>query len=73
MLDMPVDSDDVAHHQARCIAPPSCSRTAATAAYHFKSLDDPRLKKLKVGVYETSAMREALAEHGVAATSRSIT
>jgi quinoprotein dehydrogenase-associated probable ABC transporter substrate-binding protein len=31
----------------------------------FKSLDDPRLKTLRVGVYETSALREALADHGV--------
>lgn len=31
----------------------------------FKSLDDPRLKSLKIGVYETSGLREALADHGV--------
>ncbi len=31
----------------------------------FKSLDDPRLKSLRVGVYETSALREALANRGV--------
>jgi quinoprotein dehydrogenase-associated probable ABC transporter substrate-binding protein len=31
----------------------------------FKSFDDPRLKSLKIGVYETSGLREALAEHGV--------
>lgn len=31
----------------------------------FKNLDDPRLKTLKVGVYQTSAMREALYEHDV--------
>jgi len=31
----------------------------------FKSLDDPRLKTLKVGVYQTSAIREALDEHDV--------
>jgi quinoprotein dehydrogenase-associated probable ABC transporter substrate-binding protein len=31
----------------------------------FKSLDDPRLKTLKIGVYETSGLREALGEHGV--------
>jgi quinoprotein dehydrogenase-associated probable ABC transporter substrate-binding protein len=31
----------------------------------FKSLDDPRLKALKIGVYETSGLREALALHGV--------
>ncbi len=31
----------------------------------FKNLDDPRLKTLKVGVYQTSAIREALEEHDV--------
>jgi quinoprotein dehydrogenase-associated probable ABC transporter substrate-binding protein len=31
----------------------------------IKNLDDPVLKKLKVGVYEASALREALANHGV--------
>ncbi|MEJ0051083.1 MAG: quinoprotein dehydrogenase-associated putative ABC transporter substrate-binding protein [Methylovirgula sp.] len=31
----------------------------------FKSLDDPELKKLRVGVYETSALREALAKRGL--------
>ncbi len=31
----------------------------------FTSLDDPRLKTLKIGVYETSGLREALAQHGV--------
>jgi len=34
-------------------------------ALDIKDLDDPRLKSLKVGVYQTSAIREALAEHGV--------
>jgi quinoprotein dehydrogenase-associated probable ABC transporter substrate-binding protein len=31
----------------------------------IKNLDDPALKKLKIGVYETSALREALANHGI--------
>ncbi|HXR20770.1 MAG TPA: quinoprotein dehydrogenase-associated putative ABC transporter substrate-binding protein [Steroidobacteraceae bacterium] len=31
----------------------------------FKSLDDPRLKTLTVGVYQTSAIREALEAHDV--------
>ena len=31
----------------------------------FRSLDDARLKTLRVGVYETSAIREALADHDV--------
>jgi ankyrin repeat protein len=32
---------------------------------NFKNLDDPRLKNLRVGVYQTSAIREALAEHDI--------
>src|SRR5271155_2324066 len=31
----------------------------------IKSLDDPALKKLRVGVFQVSAIREALSEHGV--------
>ena len=31
----------------------------------IKSLDDPALKKLRVGVFQVSAIREALAEHHV--------
>ena len=31
----------------------------------FKDLDDPSLKALRVGVFELSALREALADHGV--------
>lgn len=32
---------------------------------HIKSLADPALRKLRVGVYETSGLRQALAENGV--------
>jgi quinoprotein dehydrogenase-associated probable ABC transporter substrate-binding protein len=32
---------------------------------NIKSLDDPQLKKLRVGVFQVSAMREALLEHHV--------
>ena len=32
---------------------------------HIKNLTDPALKKLRVGVYETSAVRQALAENGI--------
>ena len=31
----------------------------------IKSLDDPALKKLRVGVFQVSAIREVLSEHGV--------
>ena len=64
MIDMPLDSDDV-------ITSKPLYRTTyvlvyrSERAYNFKSLDDPRLKKLKIGVYETSAIRAALADHGV--------
>jgi quinoprotein dehydrogenase-associated probable ABC transporter substrate-binding protein len=64
MLDMPLGSDDV-------ITTTALYRSTYVLAYRsdrgiaIKSLDDPRLKTLKVGVYETSAIREALADHGV--------
>jgi quinoprotein dehydrogenase-associated probable ABC transporter substrate-binding protein len=64
MLDMPVDSDDV-------LTTSALYRTTYVLAYRsdrglkIKNLDDPQLKRLKVGVYETSAIREALADHGV--------
>ncbi|TAL91321.1 MAG: hypothetical protein EPN69_10430, partial [Rhodanobacter sp.] len=32
---------------------------------HIKSLTDPALRKLRVGVYQTSALRQALAENGI--------
>ena len=31
----------------------------------FKSLNEPRLQKLRIGVFQVSAIRQALAEHGV--------
>lgn len=64
MLDMPPDADDV-------LTTTPLYRSTYVLAYRsdrgltIKSLDDPRLKTLRVGVYETSAIREALAEHDV--------
>ena len=64
MLDMPLGSEDV-------LTTTALYRTTYVLAYrsdrglNIKSLDDPRLKKLKVGVYETSAIRDALDDHGV--------
>ena len=64
MLDMPLGAEDV-------ITTSALYRTTYVLAYRsdrgiaIKSLDDPRLKTLKVGVYETSAIREALVDHGV--------
>ena len=65
MLDMPVDSDDVLTTKA-------LYRTTYVLVYRsdrgikpIKNLDDPQLKKLRVGVYETSSARQALADHAV--------
>lgn len=64
MLDMPVDAEDV-------LTTTALYRTTYVLVWrsdrhlNIKSLDDPQLKKLKVGVYETSSIREALADHGV--------
>jgi len=64
MLDMPLGGDDV-------LTTSALYRTTYVLAYRsdrgitIKNLDDPRLKKLRVGVYETSAIRQALADHGV--------
>jgi quinoprotein dehydrogenase-associated probable ABC transporter substrate-binding protein len=64
MLDMPSDSDDV------LVTTPLYRTTFVFVSrtdrnIQIKSLDDPRLKKLKIGVYETSAIREALSDHGI--------
>ncbi len=37
----------------------------ASDNYDIKSLDDPRLKKLKIGVYQISAIRQVLKQHGI--------
>jgi quinoprotein dehydrogenase-associated probable ABC transporter substrate-binding protein len=64
MLDMPVDAE-------RVLTTKAIYRTTFVLAYRndrglsFKNLDDPRLRKLRVGVYQTSAIREALAEHDI--------
>jgi quinoprotein dehydrogenase-associated probable ABC transporter substrate-binding protein len=64
MLDMPLGSEDV-------ITTTALYRTTYVLAWRtdrgldIKSLGDPRLKTLRVGVYETSAIRAALAEHGI--------
>jgi quinoprotein dehydrogenase-associated probable ABC transporter substrate-binding protein len=64
MMDMPLDSE-------RVLTTEAIYRTTFVVAYRddkglaIKSLDDPKLKKLKIGVYQTSAMRQALSEHDV--------
>jgi quinoprotein dehydrogenase-associated probable ABC transporter substrate-binding protein len=46
-------------------------RTTYVLAYrddkgiHIKNFDDPQLKKLKIGVYETSGIRQVLLKHGI--------
>ncbi len=64
LLDMPSDAEGV------LLTSPLYRTTFVLAtrtdrALDFKTLDDPRLKTLKVGVYQTSAIREALYEHDV--------
>src|ERR1700693_3074270 len=62
MMDMPLDSE-------RVLTTEAIYRTTFVLAYRndkqlsFKNLDDAKLKKLKVGVYQTSAIREALSAH----------
>lgn len=64
MLDMPSDAEGV-------LATTPLYRSTFVLATRsdrnlsFETLDDPRLKNLKVGVYQTSAIREALSEHDV--------
>ena len=64
MLDMPADAE-------RVLTTVPLYRTTFVLAYRndrgldIKSLDDPSLKTVKVGVYQTSAIREALAQHDV--------
>ncbi len=64
MFDMPADSERV------LLTTPLYRTTFVLASRSdrgitIKNLDDPRLKRLKVGVYQTSAIREALADHDV--------
>jgi quinoprotein dehydrogenase-associated probable ABC transporter substrate-binding protein len=64
MFDMPADTEQVR------VTTPLYRTTFVLASrsdrgINIKNLDDPRLKTLKVGVYQTSAIREALADHDV--------
>ncbi|HEY3852733.1 MAG TPA: quinoprotein dehydrogenase-associated putative ABC transporter substrate-binding protein [Steroidobacteraceae bacterium] len=64
-MDMATDTEG-----AEVLTPP-LYRSTFVLAYRndkgidIKSLDDPALKKLRVGVFEVSAVREALMEHNV--------
>ena len=39
--------------------------TRADSGIHIESLDDPRLRELRIGVYQHSGVRLALAKHGI--------
>ena len=67
MFDMPSDSDDVLTTKP-LYRTTFVFVTRSERHLQLQGLDDPRLKKLKIGVYETSAIREALVEHGVGNT-----
>jgi quinoprotein dehydrogenase-associated probable ABC transporter substrate-binding protein len=64
MLDLPADAEGVLS-TAPLYRSTFVLATRTDRNLDFKSLDDPRLKTLKVGVYQTSAIREALDEHDV--------
>src|ERR1700726_4666944 len=64
MFDMPADTERV------LVTTPLYRTTFVLASRSdrgitVKNLDDPRLKTLRIGVYQTSAIREALAGHDV--------
>ena len=64
LLDMPSDSASVLtsipiYRSTYVLAYPTDKH------YDFKSLDDPRLKKLRIGTYQHSAIRIVLAQHGI--------
>jgi quinoprotein dehydrogenase-associated probable ABC transporter substrate-binding protein len=64
MLDLPSDAEGVLS-TAPLYRSTFVLATRTDRNLDFKNLDDPRLKTLKVGVYQTSAIREALDEHDV--------
>jgi len=64
MLDLPGDADGVLS-TAPLYRSTFVLATRTDRNLDFKNLDDPRLKTLKIGVYQTSAIREALDEHDV--------
>jgi quinoprotein dehydrogenase-associated probable ABC transporter substrate-binding protein len=69
LLDMPVEDDDI-------LATMPIYRTTYVLVWRngekldLRSLDDPRLKRLRVGVFQISALRQALSDHGVVANVR---
>jgi quinoprotein dehydrogenase-associated probable ABC transporter substrate-binding protein len=64
-MDMASDTEG-----AQVLSPPLYRSTFVLAyrddkGLNIKTLDDPALKRLRVGVFQVSAVREALSEHGV--------
>ncbi len=64
LVDLPMDYDGVV------MSEPVYKTTFVFAYrsdrnYNIKNLDDPLLKKLKIGVYQVSAVRQVLAQHGI--------
>jgi quinoprotein dehydrogenase-associated probable ABC transporter substrate-binding protein len=63
--------DMAADTEGAVVLDPPLYRSTFVLAYRndrgidIKSLDDPGLKKLRVGVFQVSAIRQALADHGV--------
>ncbi len=64
MLDMPGDAEGVLS-TSPLYRSTFVLATRTDRNLNFPDLDDPRLKTLKVGVYQTSAIREALYDHDV--------
>jgi quinoprotein dehydrogenase-associated probable ABC transporter substrate-binding protein len=69
LMDMPVEDDDI-------LSTMPLYRTTYVFVWRndeklgIRSLDDPRLKRLRLGVFQISALREALSDHGVVANVR---
>jgi quinoprotein dehydrogenase-associated probable ABC transporter substrate-binding protein len=69
LMDMPVEDDDI-------LSTMPIYRTTYVLVWRndeklgIRSLDDPRLRRLRVGVFQISALRQALSDHGVVANVR---
>jgi quinoprotein dehydrogenase-associated probable ABC transporter substrate-binding protein len=69
LMDMPVEDQDI-------LSTIPIYRTTYVLVWRndeklsIKSLDDPRLKQLRVGVFQISALRQALSDHGIVANVR---
>jgi quinoprotein dehydrogenase-associated probable ABC transporter substrate-binding protein len=64
LMDLPLDYDGVLLSEP-IYKTTFVFATRADRNYHFKNLDDPLLKKLQIGVYQVSAIRQVLFQHGI--------